>query len=139
MKKIALMMLVASALTAAPVKWEHDLEAAKVRAKAEHKLIFCDLWTGWCGWCLKLQKDTFPSPEAEEALAKFVPVSIMTQDKKGEPTAHKHLEAEYKVEGFPTLLILDAQGKTVSVQPGYLQPKPFQAWLNGVAAEHKKK
>ena len=139
MKKLALMMLVASSLVAAPVKWEHDLEAAKARARAEHKLIFCDLWTGWCGWCIKLQKDTFPSPEAEAALARFVPVSIQTQTRTGEGTEHKHLEADYRVEAFPTLLILDADGKKVADHAGFLPPKPFGDWLNGVAAEHKKK
>ena len=139
MKKLALMMLVASSLVAAPVKWEHDLEAAKARARAEHKLIFCDLWTGWCGWCIKLQKDTFPSPEAKEVLDKMVAVSIMTQDRAGTPTADSGLERSYKVTGFPTLLVLDAEGRELERQPGYLPPTQFREWLTGVLRKHDKR
>ena len=89
MKMFGIVLLVASSLAAASpeVKWEHSLDAAMTRAKAEHKVIFVDLWTGWCGWCIKLQKETFPSEEAKAALGKVVAVSLKTQEADGKPTA----------------------------------------------------
>jgi len=137
MKSFAVMMLVAGSLVAGPVRWESSLDAARLRAKVEHKLIFCDLWTGWCGWCIKLQKDTFPSPEGEEALAKVVAVSLQTQTRTGEATPFKSLEARYQVEAFPTLLILDAEGREVARHAGYFPPREFKAWLEGVVAARK--
>jgi len=137
MKTFAVMMLVAGSLVAGPVKWENNLEAAQARARAEHKLIFCDLWTGWCGWCIKLQKDTFPSREGEEALSKVVALSVQTQTRAGEPTPYKHLEARYRVEAFPTLLILDAEGHEVARHAGYFPPREFKEWVNGVVAGRK--
>lgn len=135
MKILAMLLLVATTLTAASpdVKWESSLEAAKVRAKAEHKVIFVDLWTGWCGWCIKLQKETFPSEEAKAALAKVVAVSIKTQEVDGKPTAFASLEKTYKVEGYPTLLVLDETGREIARQPGYLPPGPFASWVNSQA------
>ena len=132
MKKVALLMLVASALTAAvpEVKWETSLAAAQSRAKAEHKVIFMDVWTAWCGWCIKLQRETFPSKEAQAALAKVVPLRIMTQERDGTPTKDAYLEKQFKVDGYPTLLILDAEGREVSRQPGYLPPQPFATWVS---------
>jgi len=136
MKAIATLLLAATTLSAAPstnVKWETSLQAAQARAKAEHKVIFMDVWAGWCGWCLKLQKDTFPSQAAEAALAKVVPLTIKTQEVNGSPTKDNHFERDYKVDGYPTLLILDANGKEISRQPGYLPPQQFASWINAHA------
>ena len=130
MKLHLLAFLVAGSLMAQGVKWETSLPAAQARARAEHKLIFMDVWTEWCGWCIKLQKDTFPTAEAQAALAKVVPLSLKTQFRDGKPTEHKAIESLYKVEGFPALFLLDADGKVVDQRPGYLQPGPFAAWID---------
>ncbi len=130
MKLLVIPFLIAGSLMAQDVKWETSLPAAQKRAKAEHKLIFMDVWTEWCGWCIKLQKDTFPSAAAQAALAKYVPLSVKTQTRDGKPTENAAIESLYKVDGFPALFILDADGKVVSQQPGYLPPAEFSAWLN---------
>ncbi|WP_005035113.1 thioredoxin family protein [Holophaga foetida] len=127
----ALAALLIAALPLSAQAWEHDLAAAQKRAKAEKKLIFADVWTEWCGWCIKLQKDVFPSPEGKAALATVVPVSLKTQLRNGAPTELKHLEERFQVEGFPMLLILDADGNVVRSHAGYLPPKEFAAWVKG--------
>ena len=133
MKTLAILLLAASSLVAAPdVRWETSLTAAQKRAKAENKLIFLDVSTGWCYWCKKLQKDTFPSDQAKAALAKVVPLSIETQDEKYQPTKDNFIEQKYKVDGYPTMLILDASGKEVAREPGFLPPLVFAAWITKV-------
>ena len=138
MKRLAILLMVAGSLVAqSEVKWETNLEAAQKRAKAEHKLIFMDVYTEWCGWCTKLQKDTFPKPEAQAALAKVVPLSLLTQLRDGKPTDNKFIEAKFKVTGYPTLIILDAHGKVVARQDGFLEPGPLAAWIDQVVAKRK--
>jgi thioredoxin-related protein len=137
MKRLAIPFLIAGALSAQDVKWETSMPAAQARAKAEHKLIFMDVWTEWCGWCIRLQKSTFPDPEAQKALSRVVPLSLKTQFKDGKPTADKAYESIYNVEGFPALFLLDANGKVIESQPGYLPPGPFAAWINKVADSRK--
>ena len=135
MRKAILFLLAGSLFAAEPgVKWETSLEAAQARARAEHKLILMDVWTEWCGWCIKLQKDTFPTPVAQAALAKVVPLSLKTQLAHGEPTAQAYIEKQYQVDGFPALIMLDADGKVVARQPGYMPGQPFADWVNKVAA-----
>lgn len=139
MKALVALLLVGSSLMAqGGVKWETDLASAQKRAKAEHKVIFMDVWTEWCGWCIKLQKDTFPTPEAQAALAKVVPLSVKTQLRRGEPTENKFIEEKYGVDAYPMLIMLDADGKELARQAGFLQPQPFAAWVNKVSSASKK-
>ena len=135
MKRFLPALLVAAialpAFAQGPTVWEHDLEAAKARAKREHKQIFMDIYTDWCGWCTKMRNETFPTPEAQAALRNFVPLSVRTQLKDGTPTENKPLEKLYGVQGFPSLYILDENGKTVRTLASYLPPKEFTQFLDG--------
>lgn len=137
MKAWMIPVLVAGTLAAAEPGWETSLPAAQSRARKENKLIFMDIWTDWCSWCIKLQKETFPSPEGRAALARVVPLTLKTQLKDGTPTENKAYEGIFKVEGFPALYLLDADGNVVSSQPGYLPPDQFAAWIQAEVAKRK--
>ena len=113
------------------VKWEHDLATALTRAKAEKKLIFMDLWAEWCGPCQFLKNKVFPTPEAQGALASFIPLSVMVQYKDRTPLPEgERLASRFKLEAFPTLLILDADGKELRRETGAFESgKELAQWL----------
>ncbi len=132
MKAPALLFVLAAPLLAqGPLSWEHDLAAAQKRAKAEKKLLFVDVWAEWCGPCQYLKAKVFPTPEAQKALGKYIPVSLMTQAKDGTADAANMKVAErFGVEAYPTLLILDAEGRELRRQVGAFRSGPeFAAWL----------
>jgi thioredoxin-related protein len=128
---LAAIFLAVPLLAQGPIQWEHDLASAQKRAKAEKKAIFVDVWTEWCGWCIKLQKDVFTTPEAQRALRTVVPLSLKTQLKDGTPTDQKPMEEKFGVEGFPALLIIDADGKVIRRQPGYVPTAQFVQFVEG--------
>ena len=133
MKPLAALMFLAVPLFAqGSTKWEHDYQAALRRAKAEHKVIFMDLWTEWCGPCLYLQKNVFPSAEGQAALAKVVPYSALVQKRDGTPVPEgTKLADQFKLNAFPTLVILDSDGKELRRQVGAFRTgAEFAAWLN---------
>jgi len=133
MKSLVALLLIAAPLVAqGPVKWEHDYQAALRRAKAEKKLIFMDLWAEWCGPCILLQKKVFPTPEAQAALAKVVPFSALVEKRDNTPVPEgTRLAAQFKLSAFPTLVILDANGKELRRQVGaFRSGAEFAAWLN---------
>ncbi len=117
---------------AAELEWLTDLPKAQAKAKEEKKLVLMD-FTGsdWCGWCIKLHKEVFSKPEfAEYAAKNLVLVEVdFPRKKKQSPElkkANAALQEKYKIEGYPTIIVLDSDGRKIGelgYQPG--GPKPF--------------
>ena len=127
---------VASA-TSTPAGWTDDFEAAKKQAAAEDKLLLVDFsGSDWCGWCKKLDREVFAKPEFLKGVKKdFVLVMIDSPRDKSllsEKAAKQNpvLQRQYKISGYPTVLILDAEGEVLE-QTGYREggPKKYVKYL----------
>ncbi len=122
--------------------WLTDLEAAKKQAAAEKKDILVD-FTGsdWCGWCIRLKKEVFDQPEFAEASKKFVLVELdFPRGKKQSPelkAKNEALSKQFAIAGFPTILLLDAQGQ-VYAQTGYQEggAKQYLAHLDTLSKQN---
>lgn len=117
--------------------WVTDLEAAKKTAAQDGRDLFIN-FTGsdWCGWCIRLDKEVFSHKEfVDEASKKFVFVMIdfpkdKPQSKELKATNDK-LAKQYQVDGFPTIILADAEGKTYGTT-GYEEGGP-KAYLDNLA------
>ena len=127
MKKLLLFLMLAatSLLNAADsLNWLGSYPDALVAAKAEHKPVLVD-FTGsdWCIWCVRLDKEIFSKPEFA-AWAKDNAVLLKLDFPRNLPQsqtvkqANAELADKYKIQGFPTILILDETGKE-KVRTGY--------------------
>jgi thioredoxin-related protein len=121
---------------AADLNWGTDLPKALAQAKADKKMVLLD-FTGsdWCIWCHRLNDEIFSKPEfAEYAGKNLVLVEVDFPRKKPLSEAQKRantaLAGKYKIKGYPTILLLDGDGRTVG-QTGYVRggPGPFLAEL----------
>jgi thioredoxin-related protein len=135
--------LVVLALGAAPIDsraaavWQTDLPKAQAQAKAENKAVLIN-FTGsdWCGWCIHLRKEVFSKPDFEEYAANnLVLVEIDFPRHKAQADsmkkANRALAGKFDVEGYPTVIILNADGKKIG-QLGYMPggTKAFLGELN---------
>ncbi len=111
---------------AAAVPWERDLPTALARAGSEKKLVMVDFYTDWCKWCKQLDQTTLADAGVQRALGRFVSVRL-NAEKDGRDVAER-----FNVDGYPTILFLDAHGGEVGRIPGYLEPGPFLAELENV-------
>ncbi len=125
--------------TSTPVGWTDDFESAKKLAAETNRDLFV-LFTGsdWCSWCMRLEKEVISQNGFTEKLSeKFVPVFIDIPRNKAllsELAAEQNpkLVERYRVEGFPTVLIMDAEGFTFA-QTGYQAGGP-ESYLKNLAA-----
>ena len=127
---MALVGGMASLVSAVEANWSTDFAAAVAKAKAEKKMVLID-FTGsdWCGWCIKMDKDTFSKSEfADYAKTNLILVKLDFPRKKPQSSKEKAvnetLQKTYKVDGFPTLIALNSAGKEVWRQEGYLEGGP---------------
>ncbi len=128
MKKIICAVLAATALwrvNAADSAWLTDLPKAEAQAKAENKIVLMDFsGSDWCPGCIELKKKVLDSKEFLAYAAKnVVLVDVDFPDKKPQPDdlkkANVELRDKFKVDGYPTLVVLDASGKEIGRQDGY--------------------
>jgi len=113
--------------------WSTDFEAAKTAAAKENKPILAD-FTGsdWCIWCKRLDSEVF-SKEAFKTFARANLVLFVAdfpskkQLDKATADQNKGLAEKYGVKGFPTVLLLDAEGKVLA-QTGY-KPGGAEAYV----------
>ena len=116
------------ALRAEP-SWETDYKKAQEQAKSDKKLLLVD-FTGsdWCGWCIKLNREVFSKPEFKDYATKnLVLLEVDFPRAKAQPDAvrkqNQELAHEYQVQGFPTLVVLDSDGKKLA-ELGYADAIP---------------
>ncbi|MGJ8697463.1 MAG: thioredoxin family protein [Verrucomicrobiaceae bacterium] len=131
---IATILLATVSLAGATVKgWTTDFEAAKAQAKKEGKSILVD-FTGsdWCPPCKQLHEKVFSKSEFIKAAKKdFVLVELDYPRKKElDPKLKEQndeLAKKYKIRGFPTILLMDAEGKVFKRAMGNhpFEVKPF--------------
>ncbi len=129
MKKLIVGMAAALAVMVAVAgdssAWLTDLPKAQEQAKAEKKLVLMD-FTGsdWCPPCKALYKNVLSQPEfLEYAKKHLVLVEVDFPNKKPQSEelkkANAALQEKFKIEAYPTIVVLNSEGKEIHRKSGY--------------------
>jgi protein disulfide-isomerase len=113
--------------TSESLNWQSNLEEAVAQAKKENKAVLVN-FTGsdWCKWCMKLNDEVFSQSEfetyAEQNLV-LVRLDFPRNIQQSNETKmyNNSLAQRFGIQGFPTILVFDNQGKMVAktgYQPG---------------------
>ncbi len=107
--------------------WTSDYKKAQQEAKVSHKLLLLD-FTGsdWCGFCFQLDRAILSQPQFKDYASKnlvLMEVDFPARKAQSVETRRQNLElkARYQVDGFPTLVVLNGEGKTVWRYDGLYQ------------------
>ena len=120
-----LVIMAVSATFAVAGEWGTDWEAAKAQAQKEKKPILINFTgTDWCGWCIRLDKEVFSKEDFKKYAKEHLVLMEVDFPRKKEQSAelkaqNKKLDKEYKVEGYPTIYLLDSKGEKISGDIGY--------------------
>lgn len=128
MKRIALSLLLCWAawqVNAAEEGWLTDLSKAQDQAKTDHKMVLMDFnGSDWCPPCKALRKTVLSSPEFMDYAKKnlvLVDVDFPHHKElpKSQQQANESLAQKFGVEGFPTVIVLNSEGKELKKSVGY--------------------
>ncbi len=93
-----------------------SFEEAKKESIKTGKLIFIDVHTSWCGPCKKMAATSFQEPKLAEIYnEKFINLKIDAE--KSEEGIE--IAKNYRVQGFPTLLYINGDGRLVKSLSGF--------------------
>lgn len=106
-------VLSANAAHADPILWHKDLQTAAREAAVRGRPIMAVVGARWCGYCRKMQAETFPNPAvAAHVKDQFVPLLI---DADEQPA----LVQKLNVASFPSVLVISPEQKIIGRFTGF--------------------
>ena len=130
---------VATAAKVPETLWRNDLPGALQQARSDGKRVLLD-FTGsdWCPWCIKFDHEVL-STEKFAAYAgqnlELVKVDFPRHTPQSDEIkqANAALAQQFGVDGYPTYVLLDANGRELGRQVGYREggPAAFISELDG--------
>jgi thioredoxin-related protein len=127
-------LLLSGFVRADTVQWQQDYDKALASARESKKLVVVDLYTDWCGWCKKLDKDVYANAIVSERLSKnFVTVKINPE----KSSRAAQLAKQFGTRGYPHIVFVNADGKKIGEIGGYVPADEFLKKLDKVAGTTK--
>jgi len=147
---IGVLSFQASAQKAEKVKWYTLEEAQKLNAAAPRKILV-DLYTDWCGFCKKMDAETFDNPviakyvnqnyypvkfNAEStAPVKFGEQTFVNQGTGGARRSTHQFATELGVKYYPSIAYINSDLSIIGVVPGFMTAVQIEPLLHFVAKE----
>ncbi|MBN1184956.1 MAG: DUF255 domain-containing protein [Bacteroidales bacterium] len=138
------------AQTVTKVKW-HTIQEAETLAKKNPRKIMIDVYTDWCGWCKKMDAETFSHP----VIAEYINNNYYAVKLDAESTAditfngntYKYISQNGRgyhelaaglLNGrlsFPSIAYLNEKLELLGAVPGYRGPVDMEPLLNYIAED----
>ena len=125
MKTLLTLVFAFTSMLVVHADWTTDYKAALVQAKAQNKMVLLD-FTGsdWCGYCKLLHEQVLTQPAFKDfANQNYILVTVdfphQTQLPDDLKQQNDALAQQFDVHGYPTLVVLNADGKELGREVGY--------------------
>lgn len=123
-----------------------SIEEAEELTKETPKKIFVDVYTDWCGWCKRMEANTFSHPyiidyinenfyavklnaEQDEPIV-FRGVEYVNENPGGRRSTHNFAMALLQGRmSYPSVAFFDEELNLITAIPGYRDPKAFEPLL----------
>lgn len=92
------------------ITWEALLEMAQ----SQHKLVFVDAFTTWCGPCKAMEREVFP----DTALSSYFDTHFVSMQLNMESPQGRAFARVYPVDAYPSLLFIAPDGRLLKMNVG---------------------
>jgi len=116
------------------VSWYH-IEEAQELASENPKPVFIDFTAKWCGWCKKMDKNTFADAKVAHRLNNdFYAVKVDYDNKEkfnyqGKEYTGKELAQKFGITGLPTMIFASSDFQKTERLVGYQNTRQFLSKL----------
>jgi thioredoxin-related protein len=124
---LSLLILSTSFKTATEINWVGFNEGYTL-AKKKKKIMLIDMYTDWCGWCKRMDRDAYGKSEIIDLVTKDFIAIKFNPELKGEYTfegksySGRELAgviSEYKLNGYPTTVFVHPKTSQKKIIVGY--------------------
>ncbi len=120
------------------IEWM-KFEDAVAATEMSPKMLLVDVYTDWCGWCKKMDKETFTDPGVikyvnETFYAVKLDAENMTRsfDFKGKKYTEAQMAAAMRVNSYPNFVIIDPTLQNITQLSGYRNAPQFLEGLTTI-------
>ncbi|WP_026235821.1 thioredoxin family protein [Echinicola pacifica] len=128
---LVLVTVASQAQNKAEIKW-YSFEEAVALNEEEPKMVLVDVYTDWCGWCKKMDKETFTDAAVVEYLNEnFYAVKLDAENTKetfefkGEEYTQATMAQSMQVRSYPNFVIINETMENITQLPGYRPADTF--------------
>ena len=124
------------------VQWL-DWNAGMELAQRSGRPVLVDVYTDWCGWCKRMDRDVYANPEVREYLSsRFVTIKLDAE--AADPARYQGktytsttlADERFKINSYPTTIFLKSNGQHSTTVPGYVPAERFLMVLRYIGEGH---
>lgn len=141
---LAFLLVATSFKPASEIKWLGFNEGYAL-AKKTKKIMLVDVYTDWCGWCKRMDRDAYGKSEIIDMVSKdFVPIKFnpeiegVTYTFNGKTYSGGELAgaiSDYKLSGYPTTIFIQPKNNKKNIVVGYKDAAMMKDVLTSIKSE----
>ncbi|MFH0772671.1 MAG: thioredoxin domain-containing protein [Candidatus Omnitrophota bacterium] len=126
---LACALFIVKIANAEDMRWLYSYDEALNQAQQNNMAVMIDFYTDWCGWCKKLDSETYRDKKIIELSRKLVCLKV-------DADKNSALANKYGVRGYPTILFTDPKGKIIGGGPGFRSTDKLLSEMNSAITKH---